>query len=257
MMNTRQNATQSILSFLRTDDQFLLLTGTHQYEKHVLVLSTIFSNYPAPATILFRASHSNNIQRDLSLVPELTLTKKPKPGDSIIHGEFILYVDTMNRRTWYSSPSGVDVAILYPIDALGYDEGDDCVQDLIRRKAKKIFLVSWTDSKNFGWTDQFNPIRVIFDAAEEDPEYHQRVLESVAFPSSREPISENLPQYAQSTSKEYLVKIYCRTCQRTRRARLNQKYPGKSALRNAEIYEYKATCLKCGEEAFDNYNWSR
>jgi len=139
---------------------------------------------------------------------------------------------------------------------LGYDDGDKCVQDLIRHQAKKIFLVSSTDSKDFGWTNQFKPVHVIFDAKEENPEYHERVIQALNS-ASYEKISERLPTYAATTPHDYLVRILCRRCHITRWARLNAQYPGKSVLRSAPLGKYRATCLKCGYEATDNQNWFR
>ncbi len=256
-MNTRQKATQSILSFLQADEKSLLLTGTCQNEKHVLALSLILSKYPTPATILFRANHARNIMDFLS--PVLNLTKEPKTGVPIsVRGGYTLYVDTINPMSWRSSPHNIDVAMVYPIDSLEYDAGDDCVQDLIRRKAKKIFLVSWTDDRDFSWTDQFDPVHVIFDAEEENPEYHQRMMDLLASEPPEITITEKLPQYAASTPHKYLVKILCRgRCHTARWARLNAPYPGKSAIRSAPLGQYRATCLKCGYEATDNYNWFR
>ena len=255
-MNTEEKATQNILSFIRSDKKFLLLTGTHQNKKHILVLSLIFSRYPSPANILFRANSSRNIE--LFLSPLIKLLRFPKTGAPInIQGGYRLYVDTMNPRSWHSSPSNIDVAIVYPIDSLKYDEGDDCVQDLMGRNVKKIFLVSWTDNKDFSWTDQFNPIHTIYDAEEEDPKYHKRMVDLL---SSRIPeeILGGLPDYAKSTPSKFLVQILCRGgCKCTRWAKLNAPYPGKSALRSAEMGQYRATCLKCGYEAIDNYNWFR
>ncbi len=40
-MNNRQNAKEKIVDFLASDKKALLLTGTHQNEKHVLVLHSI------------------------------------------------------------------------------------------------------------------------------------------------------------------------------------------------------------------------
>ena len=256
-MNTRQKATQSISSFLQADEKFLLLTGTYQKEKHVLALSLILSKYPTPATILFRANHARNTMDFLS--PVLNLTKEPKTGVPIsVQGRYTLCVDTINPMSWHSSPYNIDVAMVYPIDSLEYDAGDDCVQDLIRRKARKIFLVSWTDDKDFSWTDQFNPVHVIFDAEEENPEYHKRMMELLDSASPEIVIKEKLPAYVASTPQKFLVKILCRgRCHTTRWARLNAPYPGRSALRSAPLGQYRATCLKCGYEATDNYNWLR
>ncbi|MEM3827961.1 MAG: hypothetical protein QXP36_01920 [Conexivisphaerales archaeon] len=256
-MTTRKIATQKILSFLQSKEKFLLLTGTHQFQKHVLALSIIFGNYPAPATILFRVNHLDNATIFVS--PVLNLTKRPRPGVPITVNNYALYVDSMNPKSWHSTPSNVDVAIVYPIDSLDYDSGDDCVQDLIKRKAKKILLVSCTDNVDFGWVDQFNPIHVVFDAEEENPEYHKRVLEML----KSQPLMgtgidiSKLPEYARSAPERYLVRIFCRNCRCVRWAKLNAPYPGKSALRSAPSGKYEATCLVCGYMATDNYNWCR
>ena len=66
-----------------------------------------------------------------------------------------------------------------------------------------------------------------------------------------------LPLYAQSTQTNFLVQILCRgTCRINRWAKLNKSYHGQSALRDAPAGEFTATCLMCGYEASDNYNWS-
>ncbi len=255
-MNTRKKAITGIVSFINSDHRVLLLTGTYQNEKHVLALHTIFAAYEAPATILFRVNHSRNIDSFLSRV--LKLGTKPRTGLPIkIKGNYTLYVDTTNPASWDSSSSTVDIALVYPIDSLGYNRGDDCVKDLLRRNAKKILLVSWTDNKDFGWVDQFSPVREVYDAEEERPDYHRRVLEFMGSASYEQRLG-NLPQYAQSTPNKHLVKILCRgLCNKTRWAKLNRPYPGKTSLNNARAGEFTATCLKCSYEARDNYNWYR
>jgi len=255
-MNTRKEAAEMILSFIRSDKRFLLLTGTHQDRKHRLVLTLVFSEYPSPAGVLFRANHMSNVVSFLT--PELRLARAPRPGIPLnIQGSYKLYVDTINPASWHSTPSNVDVAIVYPLDSLGLDDGDDCVQDLLRRNPKKVFLVSWTDNKDFSWTNQFDPVQVVYDAEEENPEYHKRMIELISEPSSRT-IVRKLPDYAKSTPDSYLIRILCRgRCPGTSWARLNKPYPGKSALRSAKLGEYRATCLRCGYVASDNYNWFR
>lgn len=167
-----------------------------------------------------------------------------------------LYVDTMNRASWRSTPQHVDVAIVYPLDALEPVE-DECVQDLVSRGAKRVFLVSWTDNKNFDWVDQLKPVRVVYDAEEEDPEYHQRMIKVIS-ETYHERSPGKLPSYAQSTPYNLLVRILCRGhCGTTRWARLDEPFPGTTALKGAKMGEYRATCLVCGYTASDNYNWFR
>lgn len=113
-MNTKEKAAQEIIDFIHSNNKVLLLTGTHQNEKHVLAISLILSEYPAPATILFRTNHSNNTSMFLSSV--LTLKTKPKTGKPInLQGSYSLYVDTINQMSWKSSPSEIDVAVVYPV----------------------------------------------------------------------------------------------------------------------------------------------
>lgn len=255
-MNTRTKALEEINSFLQSNHRFMLLTGTFQTEKHPLVLAAILTQFPTPATILFRANHANHF--DTFLSPVLKLSKKPKTGTPIaIQGGYTLYIDTTNRSSWGSSPSNIDIAVVYPIDSLSLQLGDECVQDLIARKAKKIILVSWTDNKDFSWVNQFSPIPVAFDAEEERPDYHQRMIEILP----HEPLHERptgLPSYAQSTQSEYLIQILCRgKCGSMRWAKLNKPFPGMSTLKSAPMMDYRATCLKCGYVASDNYNWGR
>ncbi|MGF7059339.1 hypothetical protein [Brassicibacter mesophilus] len=51
------------------------------------------------------------------------------------------------------------------------------MDDLIRNTVHKVFIVSWTDSYDYSWLDEFGMNRtVVFDAEEEDPAYHGRVL---------------------------------------------------------------------------------
>jgi len=147
-------------------------------------------------------------------------------------------------------------SIVYPLDVLDEDNGDDCVQDLLRRNSRKIFLISWTDNKDFSWVEQFNPTHVIYDAKAERLDYHERMLELTSEKSESRFVSY-LPQYAKSADPVFLIKILCRDCNRSRWAQLNKPFPGKTALRNAQFGEYEARCLKCGYRATDNYNWSR
>jgi hypothetical protein len=40
-MNTRDEAIEGIINFLQSDKKALLMTGTHQYEKHKLILRVL------------------------------------------------------------------------------------------------------------------------------------------------------------------------------------------------------------------------
>ncbi|HHT71545.1 MAG TPA: hypothetical protein GX016_08225 [Firmicutes bacterium] len=254
-MSNKEEVMLRIVSFLNSDARFLLLTGTHQNEKHVVALAISLSLYPAPATVLFRASSMSHV---VSYLSPILNVKRAKSGTPIkIHGGYTLFLDSMNPRTWMSSPRSIDVAVVYPIDLLSFEDGDDCVHDLIRREVKKILLVSWTDNRDFSWTSQFNPIHVVYDVVEEDPTYHQKVIRDIARTKLERHTIKSLPKYAQLTPNDYLIHIWCDHCACGRWAKLNKPYPGPTLLRDAQMGEYTAKCLKCGYQVFDNYNWSR
>ena len=61
-----------------------------------------------------------------------------------------------------------------------------------------------------------------------------------------------LPQYARDVPRERLVRVFCKgDCGMTRYAELS-KTPWSKEGFDSELY---ATCLVCGREAKDNYNW--
>ena len=133
-MTTRDEAQQALHAFLQGSERFLFLNGTFQNEKHVLVLNAVGVALHRPATILFRSNSSR--QTDGFLKPT-GIPKSPKPGQHLDFNGHRLYADTIQRSSWKKSPAMVDVAIVYPIDSMGGDEGSECVADLIRRKPSK------------------------------------------------------------------------------------------------------------------------
>lgn len=66
----------------------------------------------------------------------------------------------------------------------------------------------------------------------------------------------SIPQYAQRTLRHQLVLIICHgICGRTRYAEISQDHwSGDGSNDNPTSF---ATCLKCGYEAKDKYNWIR
>lgn len=174
-MNNRQNAFERIKDFLVSDKKALLLTGTHQYEKHVLVLRTIVEEIKKPSTILFRA----NSMQNLGTFFKATSTNF-KTGTVYKAGKHSLYVDTINTASWKNTRPQYDYAILYPLDSLLKSSNKkDIFEDLyVHRRIGKIFIVSWTDHTDYNYEDlkDFYNEHVVFDALEENPEYHQRVI---------------------------------------------------------------------------------
>ncbi len=66
-----------------------------------------------------------------------------------------------------------------------------------------------------------------------------------------------LPEYALGVDPSYLIQITCRgSCKKPRWAKTDAAYPGRDQLKSGEGPAV-ATCLKCGFEATDYYNWGR
>ncbi len=250
-MNTKQQAAQAIVNFLASNDRVLFLNGTNQHQKHALALQAAITRYPAPATLLFRA---NSIEMADTFLRAVLTAKKPKPGEVMSIGGQSLYVDTINEKTWIKSPRAVDVAIVYPLESLQTDAGVACVHDFLQRGAKKIILVTCTNVKDFAWIEQFDPKRITYDAEAENPAAHT-AMKAVERENFRVDKPSNLPAYAASTAPEFLIRLHCDHCNAGRWAKLNKSYPGLETITNAGAGEYTATCLKCGTEADDNYNW--
>lgn len=176
-MNTLKKAICEIQEFLKSNNQILLLRGTHQYKKHLLALSLVRSD-SNPARILFRANSVQNFGTFLS--PIFKSRQRFVTGKQYnLKGGHSFFLDTINSRSWKSSPNNIDIAIVYPIDSLSKKTYKECIQNLQRKGAKKIILVSWTDNKDFSWTMSLDLVHVIYDAEEEDPNYHNRVLKII------------------------------------------------------------------------------
>jgi hypothetical protein len=184
-MGTRKHAQSEIINFLKSDiDRILLLTGTYQNEKHRLVLDTLSRHYTSSTELLLRVNNSNLINDFLSGLdmPNPPRLRKPAKWHSCR-----VSVDTMNPASWRGSPRTIDIAVVYPIDSLNDKTGPRCIDEMLSRGPRKLLLVSWTDNKDFGWVSVYNPARVVFDAAEERPDYHQRMLELLMASQDSEP----------------------------------------------------------------------
>lgn len=171
-MNTREKAMVAIQGFLESDDKCLRIVGTHQYEKYKLALSAI-NAFASNKKILFRGNSMQNASDFLGAKRSL------KTGERYNLGENYLYVDSINSRTWGNTPHTLDYAVIYPFDSVTKDSGrDEIIRDLMDYKSiGKLFFVSWTDNVDFSWSDKFINREVVFDVEEEDPEYHQRMLD--------------------------------------------------------------------------------
>lgn len=177
-MNGRDQVVKEIEDFLKTNERGLLITGTHQYQKHILVMK-ILNKYYKNAHILFRINSMDNLTNDAFI----GLNKKLKAGEKIKIGNNYYEFDSFNTRsTWSRTSNNFDFAILYPIDALCRSMKKEAIEDLYNdKKISKIFLCSWTDHPHYDFSkfSEFYSKRVIFDAEEEEPDYHQRVLKNI------------------------------------------------------------------------------
>lgn len=178
LMNGKELAIKEIENFLRSNEKGLLITGTHQYEKHRLVMKIINKCYKN-AHILFRINSMDNITDDAFI----GLHKKPRAGEKIKIGNNYYEFDSFNTKsTWSRTCNDLDFAILYPIDALCRSMKKEAIEDLYNdKKIGKILLCSWTDNLNYDFSkfSEFYSKRVIYDAEEEDFDYHQRVLKNI------------------------------------------------------------------------------
>ncbi len=251
--NTRAAARHALVEYMKSDKRVALLTGTFQHEKHVLALQCVVEALEHPSRLLFRTNSTSGISRFLSPVFG---GKRLSGREFRIEDGHTLYADSINSSSWGKTPNEIDVAIVYPIDSLDLRTADMSLEDLRRRGVRKMILVTWTDNFDLSWAGHLEPIRITFDAEEERPDYHNRMKRIVSKPSRRR--QRKIPEYAKHVPDNRLVRIHCDgRChgRGSRWARLNRDHPGISTLNSAQDLEYTATCLKCGFEATDNYNW--
>ncbi|WWU64748.1 hypothetical protein QJR26_17375 [Clostridium baratii] len=176
-MNNRENLKKEIIEFIKSDNEkIMLITGTHQYEKHMEVLRTLNENVQDGVKVLFRINGANNIDN----IFECKL-KSAKLNTRIKVGKLRLYIDTINRRTWKNEK--YNVSVIYPLDSIcrmKSEQRKELISNIINNTANKIFMVSWTDSYDYSWLDEFVIDRTaVFDAEEEDPAYHGRVIDNI------------------------------------------------------------------------------
>ncbi len=172
-MHTREKAIVQIKEFFNSDEQSLLLTGTHQYRKHDLIIKLI-NKYMSNKSILIRTSGIKDVQRlfENPLNYDLRSTKAGK--DYYISNNIYNFDSYQTSSTWYKTKNKYDYAIVYPIDSI---EKDDTLKNLFCYKVvEKIFLCSWHRPKKISVFEKYFQRHVIYDAEEERPDYHQRVL---------------------------------------------------------------------------------
>lgn len=99
--------------FLKSDRRILLLTGTHQNEKHKLVLQGIATTVYSPSSILFRV---NNIENVAAFLNEHTT--KFQTGTPYILGRHTLFIDPITSSSWVKTKNNYDFAVLYSVDSV-------------------------------------------------------------------------------------------------------------------------------------------
>lgn len=173
-MNTREKATKNIEEFLKSDEKCMLLTGTHQIEKHKLILQVINRSVLVKSRILFRVNALNNVE---SIFQNSRL--KVKAGEPKKLGRHIMYIDSINRATWDKVEKNIDYVIAYPLDSIsGCSNREEIIENLLQTKGlKKLFLVSWVDVQDNTWLENIIDRKVVFDCEEEKPGQHKRILD--------------------------------------------------------------------------------
>lgn len=178
-MNNKESVIKRIDEFIASDEKGLLLTGTHQYEKHKLVMR-ILNMQLNNKLLLFRTNAMQNITSHDHL-GWAGVKRCPKAGERVKIGKSTYEFDSMNTTsTWHKTSPKFACAIVYPIDSLLRSANFETIDNLFQSKEiSKVFLVSWTDHCDYDYSllSKYVSRCVVYDAEEEDPEYHQRVIE--------------------------------------------------------------------------------
>lgn len=179
-MNGKKQAIEKIEQFLKNKEKGILITGTHQFEKHKLIMKILDKNYKN-ANILFRINGMLNIKGN-EYLGWCGIKRNPKAGEKTRIGNNYYQFDSCNtENTWYETSNEFDVAILYPLDSAYRGKIKKILEDLYtHKKISKIFLVSWTDKKEYNYSELSNYYadNIIYDALEDDKDYHFRVVEN-------------------------------------------------------------------------------
>lgn len=181
MSNNKENLLQNIEEFLYSEEKCMFITGTHQYKKHIMVMAALDHLKPE-SHILFRSSTMQNLL-DREFLGRF-ISKQPKIGQAFRIENSIYEADTFaNSSSWHKSSREFDYAIFYPIDSIARgDTNIKCIDNLFEDKEiGKVFLVSWTDSNyDYSIFDKYVNKKCVYDAEEEDVEYHKRILDIIS-----------------------------------------------------------------------------
>lgn len=180
MANNKANIIKEISDFLDSNEKGMLITGTHQYKKHIAAMHVINEKY-MNYHILFRTNGMGMVQTHLKSI----VKKTPRAGDLMRIKNNIYEFDAFtSSRTWFKSSDEISVIIVYPIDPIA--RGDvklGCIDELYEFKQfDKIIFISWTDNpkNDYSIFDEYVDRKSVYDAEEEDLEYHKRVLKNLS-----------------------------------------------------------------------------
>ncbi|WP_368223579.1 hypothetical protein ABQ613_06955 [Bacillus velezensis] len=173
-MNNKTQAIKKLLTFIESNEKIALVTGTNMYKKHELVLKTITENFVG-SKIMLRTSSLNNAKEFMQASRAL------KTGIPYNLNGSSIYIDTITKSTWGNTPNDLDFAIVYPLMPLTKQKlREELMQDItVFKNIKKILLVSSQDTFDMSWTEKYTKTKIVYDVIEEDPEYHNRVLEDL------------------------------------------------------------------------------
>lgn len=141
----------------------------------------LLNKYYENAKILFRVNGMDNITNE-EFAGFAGVKKTPKSGQWVKVSNNYYTFDSLNRTTWSRSGNKFDFAILYPLDSVMRGNINEVLEDLTMIKdIGKLFLVSWTDNKSYNYEtiSKYYDRHVIYDAEEENPGYHQRVIDNI------------------------------------------------------------------------------
>lgn len=177
-LHNKESVKMDIEEFLNSEDKYMLITGTNQYKKHLIVMA-LLNKFYRNVSVLFRTNAMGNVAEREWL--GRFVKKQPKAGEHFRIEKNIYQADSFtNRLTWSKTDSNIDFAIVYPIEAIARkDVKMDCIEDLFRNKnIGKVFLISWTDNNyDYSIFDKYIDRKSIYAAEEEAPGYHKRVMD--------------------------------------------------------------------------------
>ncbi len=174
-MNNREEAKEKIIDFLNdTSRRTALITGTHQHEKHKLVMRIIDNHYKSNK-ILFRTNVMYNLQNE-DFVGFAGISQAPTSGKMYLIGNNYYYFDSVISSTWRRHPKEISFAILYPFGVFTDNRSINAIKDVLRSDVEKVFIISCMDYSDSSQISEYYDYNIIFDAEEEDKEYHKNIL---------------------------------------------------------------------------------